>query len=153
MHPYLFYSCLKLSCLKKCSKFYWCTISGFNFIKTVYEVFDSTSYLCKSSSFICIYSYFCWVFFWTLLHNEDHLTVMSQNRFPISLFNELDLNLPSLGILHNILSGWWVIGWERPFACLLILFPPIQCYFYWIQKILHSLNKVQSNRPYMSEVV
>ena len=34
---------------KKCSKFHWCTLGGVNFIKTVYELFDNLSYLCKSS--------------------------------------------------------------------------------------------------------
>ena len=29
---------------KKCSKFHWSTISGFDFIKTVYELFDNYSY-------------------------------------------------------------------------------------------------------------
>ena len=29
---------------KKCSKFYWSTIRGFDFMKTVYELFDNPSY-------------------------------------------------------------------------------------------------------------
>ena len=29
---------------KKCSKFHSCTLRGFNFIKTVYELFDKPSY-------------------------------------------------------------------------------------------------------------
>ena len=30
---------------KKCSKFHWSTIKGFDFIKTVYELFDNPSYM------------------------------------------------------------------------------------------------------------
>ena len=29
---------------KKCAKFHWCILRGFNFIKTVYELFDNPSY-------------------------------------------------------------------------------------------------------------
>ena len=30
---------------KKCSNFYWFILRGFNFIKTVYELFDNPSYM------------------------------------------------------------------------------------------------------------
>ena len=33
---------------KKCSNFHWFILRGFNFIKTVYELFDNPSYTNKS---------------------------------------------------------------------------------------------------------
>ena len=30
---------------KKCSKFYWSTLRDFYFIRTVYELFDNSSYI------------------------------------------------------------------------------------------------------------
>ena len=48
MYPNLIYRGLKKIMFKKCSIFL-CTLGGFNFIKTVYELFDNPSYLYKSS--------------------------------------------------------------------------------------------------------
>ena len=33
---------------KKCSNFYWFILRGFNFIKTVYKLFDNPSYIFKA---------------------------------------------------------------------------------------------------------
>ena len=35
---------------KKCSNCYWFILRGFNFIKTVYELFDNPSYICLTLS-------------------------------------------------------------------------------------------------------
>ena len=48
MYPNLFYSRLKISCLRNVQNFIDLP-QGFNFIKTVYELIDNLSYLCKSS--------------------------------------------------------------------------------------------------------
>ena len=99
---------------KKSSNFHWFILRGFNFIKTVYELFDNPSYL----TFIKIYYFFPDIFNWSLFSAQyfyssiNLISLSSVFGFELLVWNLFHLNDTvkfSLQNLVNIFSIFYFI--------------------------------------------